>query len=104
LSLLPLMMRRELFSPGAKGSTGSYVVHLSLPWCNLYVIVSFLLGWIGRCFTSDIMLLTCFIIVISEDTLYHDVKMTECALCVSLWLSVSMIVGVCWNHLVHSQW
>jgi hypothetical protein len=23
-------MRREYFSPGAKGSTGSYVVHLSL--------------------------------------------------------------------------
>jgi hypothetical protein len=29
--LLSPMMRREYFSPGAKGSTGSYVVHLSLP-------------------------------------------------------------------------
>jgi hypothetical protein len=29
--LLPPMMRREYFSPGAEGSTGSYVVHLSLP-------------------------------------------------------------------------
>jgi hypothetical protein len=27
--------------PGAEGSTGSYVVHLSLLWCDLYVIVSF---------------------------------------------------------------
>jgi hypothetical protein len=27
--------------PGAEGSTGSYVVHLSLPWCDLYVIMSF---------------------------------------------------------------
>jgi hypothetical protein len=26
--------------PGAKGSTGSYVVHLSLPLCDLYVIMS----------------------------------------------------------------
>jgi hypothetical protein len=38
------------------------------------------------------MLLQCFIIVISGDTLYHDVKVTVCALCVSLWL-VSMN---CW--------
>jgi hypothetical protein len=28
--LLSPMMRREYFSPGAEGSTGSYVVHLSL--------------------------------------------------------------------------
>jgi hypothetical protein len=27
--------------PGAEGSTGSYVVHLSLPRCDLYVIMSF---------------------------------------------------------------
>jgi hypothetical protein len=27
--------------PGAEGSTGSYVVHLSLPWCDLSVIMSF---------------------------------------------------------------
>jgi hypothetical protein len=32
------------------------------------------------------MLLKCFIIIISGDTLYHDVKVTVCALCVSLWL------------------
>jgi hypothetical protein len=32
------------------------------------------------------MLLPCFIIVISGDTLYHDVKVTVCTLCVSLWL------------------
>jgi hypothetical protein len=30
-TLLSPMMRREQFSPGAGGSTGSYVVHLSLP-------------------------------------------------------------------------
>jgi hypothetical protein len=29
------------------------------------------------------MLPPCFIIVISGDTLYHDVKVTMCALCVS---------------------
>jgi hypothetical protein len=39
------------------------------------------------------MLLLCFIIVISGDTLYHDVKVTVCALCVSLLASVSMN---CW--------
>jgi hypothetical protein len=39
------------------------------------------------------MLLPCFIIVISGDTLYHDVKVTVCALCVSLLASVSMN---CW--------
>jgi hypothetical protein len=39
------------------------------------------------------MLLPCFIFVISEDTLYHDVKVTVCALCVSLLASVSMN---CW--------
>jgi hypothetical protein len=38
------------------------------------------------------MLLQCFIIVISGDILYHDVKVIVCALCVSLWL-VSMN---CW--------
>jgi hypothetical protein len=27
--------------PEAEGSTGSYVVYLSLPWCDLYVIMSF---------------------------------------------------------------
>jgi hypothetical protein len=26
--------------PEVEGSTGSYVVHLSLPWCDLYVIMS----------------------------------------------------------------
>jgi hypothetical protein len=39
------------------------------------------------------MLLSCFIIVNSEDTLYHDVKVIVCALCVSLLASVSMH---CW--------
>jgi hypothetical protein len=39
------------------------------------------------------MLLPCFIIVISGDTLYHDVKVTVCASCVSLLASVSMN---CW--------
>jgi hypothetical protein len=39
------------------------------------------------------MLLPCFIIVISGDTLYHNVKVTVCALCVSLLASVSMN---CW--------
>jgi hypothetical protein len=37
------MMRREYFSPEAEGSTGSYVVYLSLPWCDLYVIMSFVI-------------------------------------------------------------
>jgi hypothetical protein len=36
------------------------------------------------------MLLPCFIFVISGDTLYHDVKVTVCVLCVSLLASVSM--------------
>jgi hypothetical protein len=58
-----------------------------------YVIVSFASSWIGRCYYSDIMLLPCFIIVISEDTLYHDVKVTVCASCVSLLASVYMN---CW--------
>jgi hypothetical protein len=62
------------------------VVHLSLPWCDLYMIVSFVSSWIGRCYYSDIMLLLCFIFIISGDTLYHDVKVTVCALCVSFWL------------------
>jgi hypothetical protein len=39
------------------------------------------------------MLLPCFIFVISGDTLYHDVKVTLCALCVSLLVNVSMN---CW--------
>jgi hypothetical protein len=39
------------------------------------------------------MLLLCFIFVISGDTLYHDVKVTVCALCVSLLGKVSMN---CW--------
>jgi hypothetical protein len=39
------------------------------------------------------MLLSCFIIVISGDTLYHDVTVTVCASCVSLLASVSMN---CW--------
>jgi hypothetical protein len=39
------------------------------------------------------MLPLCFIIVISGDTLYHDVKVIVCALCVSLLASVSMN---CW--------
>jgi hypothetical protein len=29
--------------PEAVGSTGSYVVYLSLPWCDLYVIMSFVI-------------------------------------------------------------
>jgi hypothetical protein len=40
-TLLTPMMRREYFSPETEGSTGSYVVHLSLSWCDLYVIMSF---------------------------------------------------------------
>jgi hypothetical protein len=39
------------------------------------------------------MLLPCFIFVNSGDTLYHDVKVTVCALCVSLLVNVSMN---CW--------
>jgi hypothetical protein len=39
------------------------------------------------------MLLPCFIFVISGDTLYHDVKVTVCILCVSLLVNVSMN---CW--------
>jgi hypothetical protein len=39
------------------------------------------------------MLLPCFIFIISGDTLYHDVKVTVCALCVSLLVNVSMN---CW--------
>jgi hypothetical protein len=90
-TLLSLMMRREYFFPGAEGSIGSFVVHLSLPWCDLYVIMSFVSSWIGRCYSSYIMLLPCFIIVISGDTLYHDVKDDSVRImCVSL-VSVSMI-------------
>jgi hypothetical protein len=77
---------------------------ISLPWCDLYVIVSFVYSWIGRCYSSYIMLLPCFFIVISGDTSYHDVKVTMCALCVSLWLVSLWSVGVCWNHLVRSRW
>jgi hypothetical protein len=36
------------------------------------------------------MLLPCFIIVISGDTLYHGVTVTVCASCLSLLASVSM--------------
>jgi hypothetical protein len=36
------------------------------------------------------MLLPCFLFVIFGDTLYHDVKVTVCALCVSLLVNVSM--------------
>jgi hypothetical protein len=103
-TLLSPMMRREYFSPGAEGSTSSYVVHLSLPWYDLYVIMSFVSSWIDRCYSSYIMLLSCFIIVISGDTLYCDVKVTVCTLCVSFWLVSLWIVGVCWNHLVCSRW
>jgi hypothetical protein len=80
------------------------VVHLSLSWCDLYVIVSFVSSWIGRWYYSDIMLLMCFIFVNSGDTLYHGVTVIVCASCVSFWLMSLWIVGVCWNHLVCSGW
>jgi hypothetical protein len=49
------------------------------------------------------MLLQCFIIIISGDTLYHDVKDDSvCIMCVSL-ASVPMNCGVCWNHVVRSR-
>jgi hypothetical protein len=38
------------------------------------------------------MLLKCFITVISGDTLYHDVKVIVCALCVSLRLNFAVIL------------
>jgi hypothetical protein len=62
--------------------------------------------------------LSAFIIVISEDTLSHDVKVTLCVLCVALrlnftvilimsydlsWMSLWIVVFV-WNRLVHSRW
>jgi hypothetical protein len=36
------------------------VVYLSLPWCDLYVIMSFVSSWIGRCYSSSFMLLRWF--------------------------------------------
>jgi hypothetical protein len=39
------------------------------------------------------MLLPCFIFINSRDTLYHDVKVIVCALCVSLLVNVSIN---CW--------
>jgi hypothetical protein len=59
-----------------------------------------------------------FILVISGDTLSHDVKLTVCASCVALrlnftvilimsydlsWMSLWIVVFV-WNRLVHSRW
>jgi hypothetical protein len=32
------------------------------------------------------------------------VKLIVCASCVYFWLMSLWIVGVCWNHLVHSRW
>jgi hypothetical protein len=48
------------------------------------------------------MLLPCFI-VISGDTLYRNVKVTSVRIMCVFLASVSMIVGVCWNHLVRSR-
>jgi hypothetical protein len=39
--------------------------------------MSLVSSWIGRCYYLDIMLLSCLIIVISGDTLYHGVKVTS---------------------------
>jgi hypothetical protein len=73
--LLSPMMRREWFSPRAEGSTSSFVS-----------------SWIGRCYYSDIMLM-CFIIVISEDSLYHNVKVTSVRIMFVFLVNVSMN---CW--------
>jgi hypothetical protein len=49
------------------------------------------------------MLLSCFIIVISRDTLYHGVMVIVCALCVSFWLMSqpsSAFMVIVWDNLV----
>jgi hypothetical protein len=66
---------------------------LSLSWCDLYVIVSFISSWICRCYYSDIMLLPCFIFVISGDTLSHGVKVTSVRIMCIFLVNVSMN---CW--------
>jgi hypothetical protein len=57
------------------------------------VIVSFVSCWTGRCYYLDVMLLPCFIIVISGDTLYHGVKVTSVRIMCVFLVNVSMN---CW--------
>jgi hypothetical protein len=54
------------------------------------VIMSFVSSCIGRCYYSDIMLLSCFIIVISGDTLYHGVNVTSVHIMCIFLVNVSM--------------
>jgi hypothetical protein len=55
--------------------------------------MSFVSSLIGRCYDSDIMLLPCFFIVISGDTLYHGVKVTSVRIMCVVLVNVSMN---CW--------
>jgi hypothetical protein len=50
------------------------------------------------CYTSG------FIIVISGDTLYHNVKVIVCALCVSLWLNFAVILVMSYDLSWMSLW
>jgi hypothetical protein len=58
-----------------------------------YVIVSFVSSWIGRYYYSDIMLLPCFIFVISGDTLYRNMKVTSVRIMCVFLVNISMN---CW--------
>jgi hypothetical protein len=118
---LPRPTRESVLSRGGDIPCSRYYVHLTVRYNKeidlmVEVFVFFRINIvacmvpsiskykIGRCCSLYIMLLQCIIIVIFGDTLYHDVKVTVCALCVSLWLISLWTVGVCWNHLVRLRW
>jgi hypothetical protein len=85
--------------------TYHYVVHLSLLWCDLYVIMSFVSSWISRCYSFHLLCYSIgFILVISWDTLSHDVKVTVCALCVSLRLNFTVILIMSYDLSWMSLW
>jgi hypothetical protein len=80
--------------PGLRAlSVAMWFISLSLPWCDLYVIMSFVSSWISRYYSFHLLCYSSgFILVISGDTLSHDVKVTVYALCVSLRLNFTVIL------------
>jgi hypothetical protein len=94
-SLLSPMMRRCSSPPGLSAlPVAMWFISLSdgviFMWSwALYLVELVDVTLHLLCYSSG------FILVISGDTLCHDVKVTVCALCVSLWLVSLWIVGVC---------
>jgi hypothetical protein len=76
-----------------RDTTSELRTSVQFPLCDLYVIVSFVSSWIGRCYHSDIMLLPCFIIVNSGDTSCRNVKVTSVRIMFVFLVNVSIN---CW--------